>query len=108
MSYLQQPSQKSPSAENQSSISDSKNPSLFSSVAGPLSVKYCNLLLVFTWIAFIGIIVFILGSLYALFTGGLKNKMNPIQIALGIYQFALLVLVYILYRIYYNMCLHSM
>jgi hypothetical protein len=46
--------------------------------------------------------------LYALFTGGLKNKMNPIQIALGIYQFALLVLVYILYRIYYNMCLHSM
>ena len=108
MSYLQQPGSKNPSAENQSNVNDSKNPSLFSSVAGPLSVKYCNLLLVFTWIAFIGIIVFIVGSLYALLTGGLKNKLNPIQIALGVYQFAVLVLVYILYRIYYNMCLHSL
>jgi hypothetical protein len=107
MSYLQQPSSKNPSVENQSSVKDN-SPSLFSSVTGPLSVKYCNILFVFTWIAFIGIIIFVVGSLYALIVNGGKNKLSPMFIALGIYQFAVLVLVYILYRIYYNICLHSL
>jgi len=108
MSYLQQP--KNPSAENQpAGPSVDNKPSILSSVTGPLSAKYCNLLFVITWISFIGILIFIAGGLYTLLSGGaFKNRPSPLQIALGIYQFGLLILVYILYRIFYNMCLHSL
>jgi hypothetical protein len=80
--------------------------SLFSSVTGPLSVKYCDLFFVLTWIIFIFIVLFIASGIYGFFTS--KVKISMLQIILGIISLIFYFLVYILYRIFYNICLHSL
>ena len=80
--------------------------SFFSSVTGPLSVKYCDLFFVLTWVIFIFIILFVASGIYGFFTS--KGKISMLQIILGIIALIFYFLVYILYRIFYNICLHSL
>lgn len=80
--------------------------SFFSSVTGPLSVKYCDLFYVMTWLIFIFIIIFIASGIYGFIVR--KGKVSLLEIILGIIPIIFYLFIYVLYRVFYNICLHSL
>lgn len=80
--------------------------SIFSSVTGPLNVKYCDLFFILTWVLFISMILYILISIYGIAIA--KGKISPLQLIITLYSIFIYILVYIIYRVFYNMCLHSL
>jgi hypothetical protein len=80
--------------------------SFFLSVTGPLNVKYCNLFYALTWLIFIFIVIFVTSGIYGIIIR--KGKVSLLEIILGIIALFFYFFIYIIYRVFYNMCLHSL
>ena len=74
--------------------------SLYDTLFGPLGEEYCNIILVFTMIAFAGLVLAALEVLYEIITS--KNKV--LSIFKGIKSIAIMFFLYILYRLNYSVC----
>lgn len=74
--------------------------SLYDTLFSPLGEEYCNIILVFTMIAFAGLVLTVLQVVYDIIMN--KNKIGTIF--KGIQTIAIMFLMYILYRLNYSVC----
>lgn len=77
----------------------------FDRIVGPISQKYCLLFYIFSIVQFFQFVLFIFSILYILFFSKTKIELQLIIIFGGI--LILQFIVYIQYRLLYNMCINS-